>query len=252
MANADRIIDVLRGVGRVCDDCLSETSGVTPRQQVYQLCSKLKVKAALSRSDDTCTRCRKRKTVNWIPGTTPGSRAAVTAHAPPGPPPPRPVRRPAAWNPAGLARRFGDWDFHRVAALTPDRDANGAVQRFMPQEQYDNADGLALHAYGQGPFCRFRLESSPGLEGVYAFVQGDDVLYVGECVDLQQRFNIGYGQISPRNCFTGGQPTNCRINALVLNASSSGTTIEVWFCLTEDRKAAERALILLLRPWWNR
>jgi hypothetical protein len=122
----------------------------------------------------------------------------------------------------------------------------------MPQEQYSNADDLALHAYGQGPFCRFRLTCSPGLEGVYVFVDCEKVLYVGECVDLQQRFNIGYGQISPRNCFTGGQPTNCRVNALVLHASSSGSTIEVWFCLTEDRKATERALIPLLRPPWNR
>jgi hypothetical protein len=32
--------------------------------------------------------------------------------------------------------------------------------------------------------------------------------YVGECRDLVKRFNSGYGQISPRNCFVGGRRTN--------------------------------------------
>ena len=29
------------------------------------------------------------------------------------------------------------------------------------------------------------------------------------------RYNNGYGRISPRNCFQGGQSTNCRVNNLI-------------------------------------
>ena len=45
-----------------------------------------------------------------------------------------------------------------------------------------------------------------------------DLRYVGECANLSARFNVGYGNISPKNCFSGGQETNCRLNNLLYEA----------------------------------
>jgi hypothetical protein len=69
------------------------------------------------------------------------------------------------------------------------------------------------------------------------------------------RFNAGYGRISPRNCYVGGQETNCRINQSVWRAAQQGETIHLWFLLEQNRtrrRAIEAALIRALHPAWNR
>jgi hypothetical protein len=65
---------------------------------------------------------------------------------------------------------------------------------------------------------------------------------------------MGYGQISPRNCYIGGQPTNCRLNHLIYLASKDGKKVDLWFMPTGDRFAIEAALIqqLQTRQRWNR
>ena len=66
----------------------------------------------------------------------------------------------------------------------------------------------------------------------------------------------GYGTISPRNCFKGGQETNCRINNLILLTSKSGIELALWFYEIEggkqERVAVERELVQALKPTWNR
>ena len=37
----------------------------------------------------------------------------------------------------------------------------------------------------------------------FDIVTNDRLTYIGECQDFAQRFNTGYGQISPKNCFKG-------------------------------------------------
>jgi len=79
-----------------------------------------------------------------------------------------------------------------------------------------------------------------------------EAVYVGECVNLSSRYNNGYGNISPRNCYEGGQRTNCRINHLVYKAASDGRLIDLWFLKTARYKTIESELINSLQPAWNR
>lgn len=77
-------------------------------------------------------------------------------------------------------------------------------------------------------------------------------MYVGECKNLTARFNTGYGQISPRNCFVGGQETNCRINKLILSEAVQGHGVRLWFMQTAAYKTIEMELRSIRRLPWNR
>jgi hypothetical protein len=104
---------------------------------------------------------------------------------------------------------WGGLTFERVAELRPEADADGKPREFMPQARYSKACTLSLHRYGHGPFCRFGIPWSWTAAGVYVLTANGRVLYVGECQNLAQRFNMGYGSIQPRNCFVG----DCRRTA---------------------------------------
>jgi hypothetical protein len=88
--------------------------------------------------------------------------------------------------------------------------------------------------------------------GAYVLTVDDNPAYVGECINLSSRYNNGYGNISPRNCYAGGQLTNCRINHLIHNAVNAGQQIKLWFLRTANRKTIEAELINALKPEWNR
>jgi hypothetical protein len=63
---------------------------------------------------------------------------------------------------------------------------------------------------------------------------------------------MGYGNISPRNCFKGGQETNCRLNNLIYFAVSEGRDVNLWFHQTANFKSAELEL-RAMKAWpWNR
>jgi hypothetical protein len=148
-------------------------------------------------------------------------------------------------------RRIGERDFAFVGSLLPERDAAGAILEFGPQARYERADLVRLHADGAGTFCRFRIGAPNGLAGVYALVVDGSVRYIGECADLRQRFNAGYGTISPKNCYVGGQPTNCRINRRVLEVAQESGRVDLYFHPTPERKAVERQLVARYSPCWN-
>jgi hypothetical protein len=79
----------------------------------------------------------------------------------------------------------------------------------------------------------------------------EELRYVGECASLSARFNAGYGNISPRNCFKGGQETNCRLNNLIYMAATAGGHISLWFFQTADYESVEAFLRTTLDPAWN-
>ncbi|MGD0009733.1 MAG: hypothetical protein ABSE93_14455 [Terriglobia bacterium] len=79
-----------------------------------------------------------------------------------------------------------------------------------------------------------------------------ELRYVGECANLSDRFNAGYGNISPKNCFKGGQETNCRLNNLVYTTAKGGGRISAWFFRTADYKSVEALLRNILNPALNR
>lgn len=146
-----------------------------------------------------------------------------------------------------------DLPFQFICQIIPELDKSGKPFEYMPQSRYKNSKNHPLHKFGNGPFCKFKIPSHYSTKtGVYAITQDDVVVYVGECVDLTKRYNMGYGNISPKNCFKGGQPTNCRINSQILQSYKNGKKLNLLFYETKDRFKIENELIVNLNPVWNK
>ena len=142
--------------------------------------------------------------------------------------------------------------FAYVCRIIPVRNEDGSVKEFLPQDRYNNRKGLPLNRYGEGPYCKFKIPNDRNYGGVYAILVDGDIKYIGECQNLSSRFNSGYGNISPRNCFVGGQETNCRINNLILGSVNDNQLVSMWFLRTEDYNQVEQELRDVLEPKWNR
>ena len=151
----------------------------------------------------------------------------------------------------GTTRSVGGYQFLFASEIRVDRNSDGSVFTDRPQSRYAKASQASLHRYGDGEFCRFRLNGLPTGEGVYCVFADEDLAYVGEAVRLTKRW-YDYGQISPRKCYEGGQETNCRVNKLVLQSARQGVTLTLWFLSTNRRKAVEAELRQRFRPPWNR
>jgi len=149
-------------------------------------------------------------------------------------------------------KTWGKYAFEWTAFIKPELDDNGAVQAFLPNINYQNPQGLALNPYGQGPFCKFRIPSDKTYAGIYLLSVDNKAMYIGECNNLVNRYNDGYGAISPRDCYEGGQPTYCRINHLIYTTVKAGRQIELWFFKTANRPAIQEELVKALKPLWNR
>ncbi|MBC7190232.1 GIY-YIG nuclease family protein [Candidatus Aerophobetes bacterium] len=143
--------------------------------------------------------------------------------------------------------------FRYVCEIHPDLDKNGKPKEYMPQSRYKNNLNIPLHNYGYGTFCRFKIARGYSRKaGVYLILADKTPKYVGKCESLESRFNMGYGNISPRNCYKGGQPTNCRINKLILQAYKMGVRVTLLFYETKDSSRLEDYLIHELQPEWNK
>jgi len=66
--NEDKLLGFLETEGNTgyCDDCLSLKLGITPRQQVNQICRRLQSKGKILREKGTCTICGKHKILNFL------------------------------------------------------------------------------------------------------------------------------------------------------------------------------------------
>ncbi len=143
-------------------------------------------------------------------------------------------------------------EFQFVCHLKQEVGSDGAVVPFMPQHRYMNAKNLPLNKYGEGPFCKFRIPGNFNTSGVYALVVEDTIKYIGECTSLSSRYNSGYGNISPRNCFKGGQETNCRLNVCIYVEVQCGRQVELWFHSTREHKQLANRLLAASNYEWNR
>lgn len=156
--------------------------------------------------------------------------------------------------------------FQFICHIRLERDQDGNILQEQPASRYHNLSNLPLNAYGNGPFCRFRItrvgQSSRTLDmlGVYAILdENNDIMYIGKCTGftsaLRRRFNAGYGRIQPRNCYKRGQSTNCRVNNLVLQTIKKGKALTLFFHETQDGKEAKHLEARLVRlgdkPPWN-
>ncbi len=152
------------------------------------------------------------------------------------------------------AARTGAWggtQFKLVCQIEPRRKGKKIIEE-RPHLRYDNKRNLPLHQWGEGPFCFFQIPVLQPVSGVYVIAVSGEAMYVGETENLSVRYNNGYGMISPRNCFVGGQSTNCRVNTFILEEALQGRVVELWFTPSETRKDLEAALITELQPPWNR
>ncbi|ADL08669.1 GIY-YIG nuclease family protein [Thermosediminibacter oceani] len=144
------------------------------------------------------------------------------------------------------------YKFEYVCDIIPETDDNGNIIEYYPQDLYKKKEFVQLNEYGKGPFCRFKIPTFwAKKEGVYCIFSDEQLVYVGECVDLSKRFNMGYGNISPRNCFKGGQPTNCKVNNFILNEIKQGKSVKLYFLETKERFEIEKELIEKFHPQWN-
>ena len=141
------------------------------------------------------------------------------------------------------------YPFRFLQNLVPDLK-NGQVIRDQPQKRYENWEKMPLHSHGDGEFCHFTIQAGP-VPGVYLWVSQGEILYIGETVNLQQRFNTGYGKISPRNCFIYGQTTNCKMNKVVMEYYEQGHPIALYFYETGKYKKVELELLRQLNTKYN-
>jgi len=142
--------------------------------------------------------------------------------------------------------------FQLIDEITPEKDCSGKVIEYFPQKRYEKAESTNLHKYGKGPFCEFRIGNLQTESGVYLLSIDNKIKYIGECVNFEERWGPrGYASIQPRNCFVGGQSTNCKINNLILTEYLRGGKLQLWFYKTQDYKAIERQLISKYKPDWN-
>lgn len=142
--------------------------------------------------------------------------------------------------------------FEFVFEIEPERDESGKFIELMPQSRYKRYGVDRLNRHGEGPFCKFRAPKNMPYSGVYALTIDGTVSYVGECADFSRRWGpTQYGSISPKNCFVGGQSTNCKINSRVLKYCSDGKSVKLWFHRTDKYKELERELLSKLNPPWN-
>ncbi len=142
------------------------------------------------------------------------------------------------------------YEFHFIQKLIPECDAQGNVVKYYPQNKFDNRKRLPLSQHGAGAFCRFSINAGDW-PGVYLWVVDDQIIYIGETAGLKQRFNIGYGIISPRNCYAGGQSTNCKMNKVVLDQYELGKTVNLYFHAATEYKQIELELLRQIRAPYN-
>lgn len=145
-----------------------------------------------------------------------------------------------------------NYEFEYVQELAPVTDMHGAIKLFHPEEKYNNVKNHKLLSVGTGPFCHFSINPKwTSVSGVYVFYIDDELRYIGQCLDFASRFNIGYGTISPRCCYEGGQSTNCKMNKVVLAAYESGQKVDLYFYATHDYDRVEFDLIQHFKPTHN-
>lgn len=116
-------------------------------------------------------------------------------------------------------------------------------------------EGYSLNDVNKITFCKFKLnENIENIRGVYIWVVENEIKYIGETIRLKDRFNTGYGIISPRNIFRGGQSTNCKMNRMVGKNIKNNHFIKIYFHKTEqnNHKKIEKQLLSKYRPQYNK
>lgn len=110
-----------------------------------------------------------------------------------------------------------------------------------------------LNKYGDKKYCKFKIQDNLKDKGIYCFRKDGEIKYIGRCTDnFKKRINQGYGNISPKNCFTDGQATNCHINYLINSSNNVEFGIYVMTDKTSEEIIEMEKLILNFKRFeWN-
>ncbi|WP_319370040.1 GIY-YIG nuclease family protein [uncultured Ilyobacter sp.] len=146
-------------------------------------------------------------------------------------------------------KKIEGYNFKFICKINPEI-TDGVVKEYFLEDEFTNLEKKKMNPYGKEKFCKFRIPSVKSV-GVYCIMENDRVVYIGECLNLEQRFNSGYGVISPKNCFERFQTVNCKINSLILRSSKEKSKLELYFIKSSNRKKLKKELQSILRPSWN-
>lgn len=145
-----------------------------------------------------------------------------------------------------------NYNFEFVQDIIPKLDCNGNIKELFPQSRYIKKENSQLGKYGNGAFCHFSIDNKwKAISGVYVFYIENNLVYIGQTINFAQRFNNGYGNISPRNCYNGGQPTNCKMNKVVLTSIKDEKKVSLYFYITDNHDKIEKELIAHYNPRFN-
>lgn len=78
-------------------------------------------------------------------------------------------------------------------------------------------------------WIKAKLPTVKGKSGIYLWVVDGDPIYIGQALDLYDRFNRDYLQISPKNLAEDGQATNLKMNYFLLLCILAGVTVNIYF-----------------------
>ena len=149
-------------------------------------------------------------------------------------------------------KTINGYTFNYICEINPQKDEFDKIKTYNPREKYNNQKNLALNEYGDSDFCIFDVETDITNSGVYVLFFGEELVYIGQAKNFKKRWSrTNYGSISPRNCFVGGQSTNCHINSAICAQSKKGTHIYLFFYSTKKYDEVERELIDKLTPELN-
>jgi len=122
-----------------------------------------------------------------------------------------------------------------------------------------------LNQFGDKRFCKFKIEKNKLTEnyGLYFFEFQSELKYIGSTKQsFLKRINNGYGNISPRNCFKGGQSTNCKINSNLNQILEKGGQTDIKFyvfpmtdkakIISTEKKLISKATSELNYDLWNK
>lgn len=219
-----------------CDDCLSTLAKVTNRVQVNSICNN---NFQIKKEKAICHRCKKFKITRSIKTNSDKIKRIVK------------YEKQFEKDDIPNSRSIHEYNFSLIQQIIPQHDNDGQIFTYSPQHKYDNTENLKLHTYGDGEFCKFKISANINDSGVYFFYADNEIIYIGETENLKNRINSGYGNISPRNCFEGGQRTNCKINKILLEYFRANKKVYLYFYKSTDYKNVEEELIAKVDPKYN-
>jgi len=141
---------------------------------------------------------------------------------------------------------------HEVAPiLAPD----GSILEHSPAADY-GVPPEELNRAGAGPFCAFRVAHNAGPSGIFAIAVDNRCVYIGKSGNPIVKRISDIGNVSLSSVRKkGGQPSQCRLNHLILEALKNGSSVTFWHCAPGRTFPGQSDKLILPEPGqspeWN-